>query len=49
MGLDVKQQSVDGLGPGEHNLGLVLEEQRRRETAEGHVAKVEGRKLKGDE
>ena len=49
MCLDVKQQSVVGLGPGEDDLGLVLEKQRvfrRGETAEGHVAEVEGRKLK---
>ena len=49
MCLDVKQKSVVGLGPGEHDLGLVLEKQRfscRGETAEGHVAEVEGRKLK---
>ena len=49
MCLDVKQQSVVGLGAGEDDLGLVLEKQRvscRGETAEGHVAEVEGRKLK---
>ena len=49
MCLDVKQQSVVGLGPGEDDFGLVLEKQRvscRWESAKGHVAEVEGRKLK---
>ena len=48
MGLDLKQESGVGLYRGEGDLGLVLEEQRfvrRRDTAEGHVAKVESQEL----
>ena len=48
VGLDLKQESGVGLHRGEGDLGLILEEQRfvrRRDTAEGHVAKVEGQEL----
>ena len=48
MGLDLKQESGVGLYRGEGDLGLILEEQRfvrRRDAAEGHVAKVESQEL----